>query len=736
MDNRREQHRDLIAVHRFLLSTLLLVSLMVGCGPAADHSAAPLPSPLPRVSAPASLEEAALVAERFLDAWQAGDYAAMHRLLTLRLREAVVLDDFRAQYEAASRAMGLQRLSYKADSLTAIDERVLVYQYAVTFQTRNLGSFMDEGRRLSLVNEDGQWRVAWSAADIFAEMGQGARLIFEPQVPSRANIYDRDGKALADQYGRMARVWVNNAGIPDRDACFRALATTLGKSFADMRDLFDVRSGPDWRVDAGLMEPATFIKNSDRVADACDADFEQRSTRRYVNGSLMPQALGHVGYPDAGQIPDLESAGFAADSIVGKAGIEASWNTTLSGKPGGRLSLISTTGARLRALTEVRSTVPQSLWLTIDSDLQAHAARIIEEAFRTSAWGKASYGASVVVMDVNSGEILALVSYPAYDGNALNPYPSIGRAGADKLLDQLARDERKPLLNRATQGLYPTGSVMKGLSAIAALEAGVFARNTHYFCSGSWTYGFDTRYDWLPGGHGSMTVSSGLTHSCNPFFYEVGFRLNAVDPWLLPSYARRFGLGELTGIGAVPEVAGSVPTPETVLQLTGLPWSYAFAVNLSIGQGEVQITPLQMARLYAALANGGYLLKPHLVRETGLLDQRTLVARREVMRDTGVSHDNLAIVNEGLCNVVGSYAGTAAHQFTYSPLLDIGVCGKTGTAQAPGEDDLPHSWFVAYAPAKEPQVVALTMVENAGEGSAVAAPLTRQILEFYFFDAF
>ena len=719
-----------------LFSLTLLLMALSSCQSAPDQSAAPLPSAVPRVQASASLEDAALVAEAFLDAWQATDYAAMHRLLTLRLREATPLDAFRAGYEQAHHTLGLQRLAYKADSLTAVDERVLVYQYAVTFQTRNLGSFVDEKRQMSLVNDGGHWRVAWSAADIFAEMGGGARLIFEPQIPSRANIYDRNGKALADQYGRMARVWVNNADIPDRDACFQALAETLGKSFAEMRNLFDERSGADWRVDAGLMEPGAYIKYGDRVAEACDADFEQRSTRRYVNGSLMPQALGFVGYPDAEQIPALEDAGFKADSIVGKGGVEASWNATLSGQPGGRLSLISAAGARLRTLTEVPSTVPQSLWLTIDSDLQAHAARIIEEAFRQSAWGKTSYGAAAIVMDVNSGEILALTSYPAYDGNALNPFPSIGRASADKILKQLAHDERRPLLNRATQGLYPTGSVMKGLSGIAALEAGVFAEDTRYFCSGSWTYGFDTRYDWLPGGHGSMTVSTGLTHSCNPFFYEVGFRLNAVDPWLLPGFARRFGLGELTGIDAVPEVTGSLPTPDTVLQLTGLPWSYAFAVNLSIGQGEVQITPLQMARLYAALANGGYLLKPHLVRETGLLDQRTLVARREVMRDTGVSRDNLAIVNEGLCAVVGSPVGTAARQFAYSPLLDIGVCGKTGTAQASGEDDLPHSWFVAYAPAKEPQVVALTMVENAGEGSIVAAPLTRQILEYYFFDAF
>ena len=230
-----------------------------------------------------------------------------------------------------------------------------------------------------------------------------------------------------------------------------------------------------------------------------------------------------------------------------------------------------------------------------------------------------------------------------------------------------------------------------------------------------------------------MSVQTGLTNSCNPFFYEVGFRLNARDPWLLPTFATTMGLGELTGIAVIPEATGTIPTPDNITYFTGLPWSYAHAVNLSIGQGEVQVSPLQMLRMYAAIANGGYLLRPHLVRERGILDQRSPVAEREVMLATGIDPANLAIIQRGMCDVVASYTGTASHQFARSPLLDVGVCGKTGTAQVPGEDKPPHSWFIAYAPAKEPQIAIVTLVENAGEGSTVAAPLTRDILEYYYF---
>ena len=724
--------------YRLALCSLFVIVVLVGCRHQVEDSAAALPTVRAGPTAAPDLESAARVANSFLSAWQEQNFNQMHRLLTGRLQEASPLADFRLAYQQAQSTMSFERLEYKAEALFASDGQVLVFQYQMTFHTRILGSFVDPNRRLHLVVDPGlnQWRVAWSPADIFAEMGQGGRLVFQPQIPGRANIYDRNGESLADQYGRMVRILVNNAEIPDRSACFQVLAEAQDKPVSEFAELFDQRSGADWLVDAGILEPQVYIRHGDKIEKSCKAEFEQEATRRYVNGTLMPHILGHVGYPDTDQIPALEAIGFNAGTIIGKSAIEASWNDTLAGRPGGKLSLVSPSGARLRLLSEVGSQVPQSIWLTIDSKLQENIVRVLDEAYRSNAWGRISYGAAVVVMDVNNGEILAMVSYPSFDGNAMNPFPVVGRETANKVLERLAGDERKPQINRATQGLYPTGSVMKGLSAIAALESGVYDESTRYYCTGSWTHGFDTRYDWLPGGHGSMSAQTGITHSCNPFFYEVGFRLNAEDPNLLPAFAAKFGLGQLTGINAISELRGGIPSPDNVLQTAGLPWSYAFAVNLSIGQGEVQITPLQMVRLYAALANGGYLLRPLLVREQGILDQRALVAKRDVMNDTRVSPENLAIVQKGLCGVINDYGGTAAHQFLYSPLLDVGVCGKTGTAQAAGDDELPHSWFIAYAPAKDPQIAIVTMVENSGEGSAIAAPLTRNILEYYFFGAF
>lgn len=727
-------------MHRFGIFIVIIITVLVGCRPQVAHQVAPLPTLQASPTSPADLEAAERVARLYMDAWKIQDFDEMHRLLTFRNQESTPLDRFRAIYDNAQTTMTFESLDYTAKSLLREGVRIVVFNYDITIQTRILGSFTDLDRELTLVIDPqiGEWRIAWSLGDIFAEMGNGAALVFDPQIPSRANIYDRNGEVLADQNGRVVRVLVNNEDIPDRDACFQVLSETVNKSLENLTDLFNRRSGVNWEVDAGVMEPTIFIERNEEVETLCNAEFKQQATRRYLRGSLMPHIIGHVGYPNEEEIRDLESIGYNAETIIGKSGIEASWNDTLAGQPGGRLTLVSTDGTRLRSLTEVRSQIPESLWLTIDSGLQEYILQVLGEAYleNSGSWGRTSNGASVVMMDVNTGELLALASYPTFEGNANNPFPAVGRKVANLVLERLADDVRIPQLNRPTQGVYPSGSVMKVMSSIAALESGVYDEDTAYYCSGIWNHENDFRYDWLAGGHGQMTVQTGITNSCNPFFYEVGFRLNDKDPYLLSSYAQLMGLGDYTGLRDIAEAQGNIPTPDNVLQTSGLPWSYAFAVNLSIGQGEVQVSPLQMVRMYAAVANGGNLLRPQLVYERGILDQRTVVAKQDIMRDTEISPDNLKIIQTGMCDVTKTRTGTASHIFRDSPLLDIGVCGKTGTAQATGDGVPPHSWFLAYAPEDNPQVAIVTMIENAGDGSAIAAPITRRILEYYYFGPF
>jgi penicillin-binding protein 2 len=333
-----------------------------------------------------------------------------------------------------------------------------------------------------------------------------------------------------------------------------------------------------------------------------------------------------------------------------------------------------------------------------------------------------------------------MVSYPFYDPNAYTPFPAIGRDVAALQQQQVTEDPRNPLLNRATMGIYPSGSIFKVIDAMAVLDTGIYQEETRYFCSGVWTYEGDRRFDWLAGGHGSMNTRSAILNSCNPFFYQTGFVLNNVDPFILPNYARMMGLGDVTGINVLPEAAGTIPDPDLIRTEYGRVWTYSDAVNLAIGQGEVEVTPLQMVRLYAAIANGGTLYRPLLVREQGILDQRTFVAEADAMRTYEVSADALRIVRAGMCDVTRAPTGTARHIFSPygqapSPLNDYqgGVCGKTGTAQSPRPGEAPHSWFAAYSPMINPEIAFVVMVENAGDGSAVAAPISKQIMEYYFF---
>jgi cell division protein FtsI/penicillin-binding protein 2 len=336
-----------------------------------------------------------------------------------------------------------------------------------------------------------------------------------------------------------------------------------------------------------------------------------------------------------------------------------------------------------------------------------------------------------VMMEVNTGAILAMVSYPTFNANAFTTFPIMGIQEGQALVRATQEDPRRPLLNRAAQGRYPSGSIMKAVTAIAAADSGVYALDQRYVCVGVWTRDI-ARLDWLANGHGAVTLPQALTRSCNPYFYEAGYNLYQRDPVLLPEYANRMGLGRPTGMTDIPESAGFIGTPETKAEITGIPWSFSDVVDMSIGQGFVEVSPLQMLRLYASIANNGTLYRPQLVQKVGLLDSFTYEMTPDPMERTGIKREVLDVIREGLCGVTTLNAGTATHIFRNSPLQDIGICGKTGTAQNTG-GPLPHAWFVAYAPRENPEIAIIVLVENAGDGSAVAAPITRRVLEYYYF---
>ena len=730
---------------------ILLGLLLTACGASQSGSVVrevTIPTLYPTSTAAIDLFAAERAAIAYLDAWRRQDFETMFSMLTFTSQEAFPFEDFVETYTDSQDTITMASLDFQPRSLLRVSSRTVQLYYDVSFDTNILGQFSDTGRTLNVVLEDDEWHVAWSLADIFAEMGAGARLEFDSRVPSRANIYDRDGEVLADMNGNVVEVFVIQSEAPNWEVCRRTLLDTVNVSEARLDAIVD-NSQSHWVMRIGTMEATTYRSEADRLEANCEATFDSMAIRRYLPpGNPLPHVLGYVGYPTAEEIPELIRQGFDAETIIGRAGIERSYDTVLRGRPGGRLSLIGPDGTRLRILAEASSQIPESIWLTIDVDLQTFVLEVIGRAYSENqiagngnpSWGSSSPGASAVVMDVRTGEILAMVSYPFFDPNAYTPFPAIGRETADLHQQQIAEDDRNPQLNRAAMGIYPSGSVFKVIDAMAVIDTGIYDENERYFCSGVWSFEGDRRFDWLAGGHGSMTTRSAIQNSCNPFFYQAGFVLNSVDPYTLPNYARMMGLGEVTGIGVIPEAAGTIPDPDLIRTQYGRVWTYSDAVNMAIGQGEVELTPLQLVRTYASIANGGTLHRPLLVRERGILDQRTFVAEPDVMSTYEVTDDTWRIVREGMCDVTSTPNGTARHIFAPygqapSPLLDYqgGVCGKTGTAQSPRPDEAPHSWFGAYAPKINPEIAVVVMVENAGDGSAVAAPITKQIMEYYFF---
>ncbi len=729
-------------MQKYLLGyAIAILLILVGCASETQQGAVEveqLPTRIPTTTPEFNnLDNAERVAREFLAAWQTTDFAAMYTLLSAASQQSIPFDQFVTTYQSTYDEMTANRVMVQENGLARDnnDTRVSILNYDATFSTNILGDFTDAGRSLYLVLDPvlQDWRVAWSRGDIFREMENGGQLRLEPSVSRRASIYDINGQLLASQDGTVVTVSVVPQEISNIDICLNTLDEAMTLDRQTIADRIG-RFGADWLGEVGFMEVAAYEAWADLIEQNCNAQFGSRSARSYSDGDLAPHILGNVGYLSEGEISGAAAQGFNQDSILGRSGIEASWDEVLRGTPGGRLSVVTPDGRTLRVLAESTSSPALSVYLTLDAGLQRAAQEAIINSYETfDNFGGGSRGASAVIMDVNTGAILAMVSYPSYDANVFVPFPEIGTDAAAQIITALENDERRPLLNRATQGTYPTGSIFKTITSIAIMDAGIYQPDTRYVCNGTWE-GVITRFDWLPSGHGTLDVAGAITNSCNPYFYEAGLQLHLQDPNLLYQYATRLGLGGTTGMTDLVETPGYIGNEALIQQITGYPMTSVDSVSMAIGQGHVNLSPLQMVRYYAAVANGGTLYRPQIVESTRLIDDVSYQMEPEITGTFGVSEEIMATVHRGMCDVTTTATGTAEFVFRNSEIQTLGVCGKTGTAsdESP-EPGLPHAWFAAYAPADNPQIAIITMVENSGQGSEVAAPIALEILEYYFF---
>jgi len=724
----------------------LIAGLLVLCGAllsACDLNAPGAPEALNIDTGPdLSLKGAESAVQTFFERWAAGDFAAMYDQLSPKSREMFTADQFASEYQNAASQMTLDTLEA---SITTVDQQgtTAIITYDVTFQTNFFGEIVDTGRVMRLVTTPDGWRIAWSRMDIFDRLAAGARLERRANAPGRGNIYDRNGQVLVQEGGRsvLMRVAQNKmASVPD---CQALLARLLRREVADMEALFR-RYNPDTIFTVGELDEDIFQANQSALLSVCDIGNEAidtaiRTGRRYYN-ELAPHLVGYVGQLRPDQIDDYTARGYPPDALVGQEGIEAAFEEELSGKIGGQLLIISPTGELLRKIAEVPSEPGQDVYLTIDRRLQAGVQEILRYSYNLAAptWAPDSPGAAAIVMDVKTGDILAMASYPSYEPGLFSPNAASDDPAA--AIAALRNDIRRPMLNRALQGQYSPASAFKIVTMAAALDEGIFTPDQMYTCEGMWSHPSDVlerRTDWtFPDSHGPIDFKQALTYSCDPYFWEVGAEIHQINPALITQHAKELGLGVPTGQTLLPEQLGSIPDPATYRRSDGSGWQFGDTINIAIGQGDIVVTPMQMVRMTAAIASNGTLWVPNFVQKVQPPGgEPTYVAEPQVAAELDYGEDVFEAIREAMCQVTLDDEGTARFIFEewYEwQNTDLIICGKTGTAQTGGESTPPNAWFVAYVPQDDPEIAIAVIVENSCEGSEVAAPITRAIIEDYY----
>jgi len=703
------------------------------------------PSPTPTQFAPG----ADGVATAYLRAWENGDTLGMYSLLSHTSQSMLDQDTFAARYQAAQQAATVLEIETRPLAILQQDNKAEV-AFQLKWKTALLGDIERE-MNMPLVYEGGRWAVSWSDALILPELGGGNSLQLEYYIPARANIYDRDGLGLAVE-GTAVTLGVVPGNIEDEPTLLALLSQIMGLPAEEIQARY-ISSEANWYVPLGDVPQDAVAPHLDALRPFIEAgglQLRERKTRLYPamrdassrDGGGAPHVIGYTSAIPAEERDEWRAQGYRGDERVGIAGLEAWGENYLGGGRGGVLYLVSPTGDLLETIVDVPARANRSIYTTLDKEFQTLVEQALADAIQSHPDGHAG---TIVVMEVNSGQILALASYPDYDPNLFDPINPDSASGLRILLNNLGR----PLVNRATQGIYPPASVFKIVTMSAALISGAYLPDTRYTCTGTWD-GLGPNYikkDWLEGGHGNITLRQALTFSCDPYFYDVGLTLDQVDSFLVPDTARLFGFGAPTGVQGLLEEGGTIPDPEWKLATYGEGWGRGDSVNMAIGQGFVTATPLQVVNMLAAVANGGTLYRPQIVQrigEGGGAPEERL--EPEVIGELPISAEQLAVIQESLYGVTTQAGGTAVHRFEF---LDVPVAGKTGTAEVAsiyrGDGTLneePTAWFAGYAPAvpapdrsdlpDEPEIAIVVMVENAGEGSAVSAPIFRRIVELYY----
>lgn len=538
----------------------------------------------------------------------------------------------------------------------------------------------------------------------------------------RGLIYDRNEELLATNVASF-KVSIIREDCPDIEATYRKVSELLDLSVDIIRERVDkYASLPEFQPivikDDLTMEEVARIES--RKVELPELIIQSEPKRNYPHDSCAAHVIGYLQEVSQADIQAEDFKHKRIGDLIGKTGIEKEYESYMAGREGRLLDIVDSLGRKKGEYSRIEPEKGKDVTLTIDLVLQKKAEEILE--------GREG---AVVVLSPSSGEILALASYPNFDPNKF-----INRFSPEEWID-LVNSQKYPLENRAIRGLYSPGSIFKLVMSLAALDSKAITEYTTFYCSGSVVIYGHPFACWFEGGHGSMNLYNGIRNSCNVYFYQLGKKL---DINTIADYARAMGLGKRTNVDLHGEKAGLVPDPKWKRQARNLPWYPGETISVAIGQGPLQVTPLQIASLTAVIANRGRKIRPHLLL-AGTEAQTKVNAKAGA--ETGyepyvqIDRSDFEKVIRGMwksVNEEGTSRGTK--------IIGFDICGKTGSTQVVSRetaDELAkaqieiktHSWFSGFAPKEQPQVVVTIIIEHGGMGGATAAPLARQLFQLY-----
>lgn len=554
----------------------------------------------------------------------------------------------------------------------------------------------------------------------------------------RGTIYDTNKEILARNIASFDLV-VTPARLPkkaeQRDKLYAQVANLTGINAAEIKTKSEQKTllyGQHVLV-AGRIEREKALAIEEKAKDLTAYELDTNPVREYLDNGTFPHFLGYTGRVSAEDL--VEHPNYQQTDFIGKNGLEQAYEDDLKGINGREQTEVDSTGKSIKVLASKEATPGNNLQLALDKKLQQKMYDSVTAAAAKAGSGKAM----AIAMNPANGQILGAVNAPSYDNNLF------AKGISDVDYAKLLNDKNNPLFNKATDGGYPLGSTVKPLLSAAALEEKIVTASTTVNDTGkidvpniynpSIVYTFK---GWKAGGLGVVNVVRAISQSSDIFFYYVGggfqgFRGLGITR--LVDWYQKFGIGHKTGIELESETGGNLPTPESKKARTGESWFVGDTYNLSIGQGNMMASPLQLVTAISAVANGGTLYKPRLAK--AILDEKGNVVREikpSVTRAGFVSPQNIALVKTGMRQTIES--GTARQ---LNSIVPVPVAGKTGTAETSSDgfdgknpQTKPHAWFVSYAPADNPTIALVVMVEYAGEGTEFAAPAAGEILKWYF----